>query len=508
MTAPAPALSSRSELRQLSGPYGVAMAVGFAVVVASMYASWSRFPGIWSNHHEHGMVAAAFCLWLAWRDREALLSADKPATWVLLPLIGLSLLWMVSVAISVQVVHLALAPVILLLWLWAVRGQKPMTVALPIVMTFMLAVPVWEVLTTPLQNLTVLVNELALAVSGIKADITGTSIHLASGTIIVAESCSGLNYLQSGLTLGAIYALAFTRNWRTQIKIVLVAACLALISNWIRVFGLVVIGHVTEMRAHLLREHGVYGWTIFALTIPVFALIARKIEDRDAKLQSAPLTRNEPAAAEQQTQSPLRPAAASIVAITGPLLLLLLTAAYSPAPSPEPLPGLTPSHNWVAVASQDSSWTPSLSGFTSHKRQSYQYDSTIVQVDRYVFASRAQEAEMIGYGNRIAADSLVINSRMVGPLDSNLRMVRETIIASHDLPRVTWSWYRAGGIETSSGRKAELLEFWGLLTDSPPSETIVVSTTCEPDNCKQAVAALYEVVTGKILPAGQSGATK
>lgn len=467
---------------------------------------------MWSNFHEHGFAIAPFCLWLIWRDREQLVDDNgEPVSWVLLPLVGLSMLWMLSVAISVQVIHLALAPVILLLWLWALRGNAAFFAGIPIVMIFMIAVPIWEVFLIPLQKLTVLVNQLALSLTSIKAEVTGTEIHLPAGIIEVARSCAGLNYFQSGLALGAMYALTFSKRWRTQIKIILVAVGLSLVSNWIRVFGLVIIGHVTEMRAHLLKAHGTYGWVIFALTIPVFGFIARKIEKHDE--QALTHGKEQPLSTLKRLSPPsvTMPVLATGAALSGPVLLFALQSLSSPGPLPANIIGLTPSAQWAAQATvadstapNSSSWTSGLSGFTQHKQYIYTHEATVVQVDRYVFASQDQDAEMISDGNRLAPDSLILNSRLVGPLDNTLRMVREAVVVDNGNARLVWSWYRAGGMETPSGRKAELLEFWGLISGSPPSETILVSTACSLESCTAARAALFEVVTGKPMPTSSS----
>jgi exosortase len=476
------------------------MRVGFLLVSAGMLMSWSRFPVVWSENRAHGFLVGAACAWVIWRDRHTLSADARPLPLLALLLFVLSALWMIAVSISAQVIHLALAPLILLLWFWSVRGTTATRALFPVAAAFLLAVPVWEILTPILQQLTVIVNRIVLEIIRIDAVVTGTRIQLSSGILEVAESCAGLNFLLAGLSLGAIYALLFVRDWRIQLRLVVVAAALSIVSNWIRVLGLVIIGHVTEMQSSLMGDHLVYGWIIFGLSMLIFGALAQRIEKRDPSLNR----HDEPA------PDAVVPATASsgsalfwlttAAAISGPTLLLLLKTSYSAAVSPASTPSISPMSQWVATTGSRSDWTPSLEGFSRHSRQHLHSGERVVQIDRYIFGTTTQHAEMISSDNRIAPDSLVLAERILGPLDDSFRNVREVVVSDGQMLRVIWTWYRAGGSETPMGTRAKLLEFWGLLSNAASPETVVASTTCSTKDCLEARASLHEVVVGRPLP--------
>lgn len=475
--------------------------VGFAVVLGSLWASWQRFPSVWNASREHGFAVAALVMWLVWRDRDVLLKTGTAHPLLALPLAAASVVWMLAVFISAQVVHLLLVPVILLGWLLVVRGPDTGARLLPIAALAMLAIPVWEVLLPLLQGMTVFVNSIAVRLSGIEAVITGTQIRLPFGTLEVAESCAGLNYLSSGLTLGAAYALAFLRDRRTQVKVLVLAAVISIVSNWIRVFGLVVAAHVTKMQSSLMQEHGVYGWIIFACTLPVFGWAAARIERR-AIVAGAEPTSGESNETGQPTPFDLKSVAlATGAAICGPLLLIGLSAWRSPAPMPTVLAGVTPMTGWQPAVNEGQVWVTALKGYSEHLVTHWENGGRRVQVDRFAYREQRQGAEMVSSSNRLAVDSLLRGEQTIGPLDQQLRTVRESVVQVDRSFRLAWWWYRVAGIDTPVGTKAQLLELWSAVSNAPASEIVVVSAPCGANDCAAAREAVHEVVVGSPLSA-------
>jgi len=511
MSVPVPTLHPYARAER--SPADVVAIAGFAVVVVSLWASWHRFPAVWNAHREHGFAVAALALWLLWRDRDEIARATRPPLLLAVPLLLASTLWMVGVVISAQVVHLFLAPAILLGWLATARGVSAARQALPVAVMFTLAVPVWELLLPALQQVTVMVNQLAISAIGLNAEVTGTSIKLAYGTLVVAESCAGLNYLLSGLTLGSAYALSFTTDRRTQLKLVATAAGVAIVSNWIRVFGLVIVADVTRMQSSLMQSHGVYGWVIFASTLPVFGWLAARIErshiERSQPVATSQHEASTPASgssgaagsgATSVTATNMATVVATLAAVSGPALLLTLQALHTAAPVPSQLPGVFPQADWSAVPAVADAWRPAFAGHSEHRIYGYANGARHVRADRFVYATQSQDAELVGGSSRVAPDSLVVSERVIGPLDDNLRTVRETIVADGAGFRLLWWWYRAADSNTPMGTKAQLLEFWGLLTGASPSEVIVVSAPCSKRDCLPARASVHEVVIGRPLP--------
>jgi len=264
---------------------------------------------------------------------------------------------------------------------------------------------------------------------------------------------------------------------------------------------------VTRMQSSLMQSHGVYGWVIFACTLPLFGWLAARIERSQpvaatGQEASSPVSvRGASAAPGAPLGTPNRIATivATMAAVSGPALLLALQALHTPSPTPSQLPGVFPNVEWVVVPPIADAWRPSFAGHSEHRRYAFANGTRHVRVDRFVYATQSQDAELVGGSSRVAPDSLVVSERIVGPLDGNLRTVRETLVADGTGFRLLWWWYRAADSNTPMGTKAQLLEFWGLLTGTSPPEVIVVSAPCSKRDCLPARASLHEVVMGRPL---------
>lgn len=486
----------------------VLMLVGFSGTVAS-------FPDTWNNARTHGYAVLAFCLWMVAADRR-LFSRGNSVDWpVELVAVVASMLWLAATIVGVRVVHQAMLPALFVLWATSVFGERGLRLAIPVALIFSLAVPFWEILVPSLQWMTVKANSTLIALFGLGATIDGQRIHFPFGTIEVAESCAGLSYFMSALTISVIYSRLFLRTGTASLIAITLALTLAVISNWIRVFGLVWIGYRTHMQSPLMSEHATYGWVIFAVVISFFFLLTGKIERWESGTDNrfdvwANALRSRGVVASQPV--PLRNLVVATAAVlTGPILYYGVSAIPANTDvSPDTL-GLVPAA-WSADAihpvSGDTTattraWTPNFSGYTELRQLRLTRGEYAVQLDHVIFTEQRQGAELVGGGNSIAQN--ILSERLAGPLDENLRMAREATIRTASGARLVWYWYRVAGIETPSPTKAKLLELLAFVTRRRSSELVAISAPCGATNCGEALGALYLLTTGKELT--NSGAT-
>jgi exosortase len=475
----------------------------FLLTGLAFWNTWMVLPSIWSADRSHGFVAAALCGWLIWRDREQLMAGRTPWPLALPALVALSMVWLAGVIISAEVVQIAMLPLIALTWLVAVYGLSIVPAAWPIAAVFSLAVPLWEVLVWPLQMMTVLFTSVLIKLLGIEAVIRGESISLPSGTLVVAGSCSGINYLMTAVTVATTYAMLFTKQWPTRWRVIAAAACMALLANWIRVFGLVLIAHQTKMQSPLIKEHGTYGWVIFAVAMLVFFVLASRFERQERVSAGAPQGEGHagtPYAIGTGASVPTL-AAATLAAITGPVLFAGFGALPRGAAPVDQVPGLAVTATWAPAPDSADVWRPAFKGATESRAARVSRAGVDVQLNRLVFGPSAQHGELLGSGNRIAPDSATLAERVVGPLDANARMVREAAIREGETIRLVWYWYRVANVDTPSASKARLLEIFAFATRAPGSELVTVSSVCRERDCKAATATLFAVVTGREMPA-------
>ncbi|GGW86894.1 hypothetical protein GCM10007391_20830 [Alteromonas halophila] len=143
-------------------------------------------------------------------------------------------------------------------------------------------------LSSLLQTLSVLVVSNIMGLTGIPVYVESVFVQIPSGTFEIADGCSGLRYMIVSLAISSIYIFMFIRSTSSAIKLVLLSILGALVTNWVRIAALIVIGHITEMQSSLMEDHNMFGWYLYIPFMFIFYYVANRLSDKDAG--SAPAT--------------------------------------------------------------------------------------------------------------------------------------------------------------------------------------------------------------------------
>lgn len=467
----------------------------FLPTVLSYHSFWTMEP------NTHGYVVLLGVLWLLWQERGTLrVAAGWPAP--LAVITALSLVWMLGQIAGVQAVGQIALPLVALAWTAAVFGPPAYRRLAPIAAVFLIAVPIWSALTPVLRGLTVAVSSAVLRLIRVPATIDGSLIHLTHGSFSIEDECAGLSFFLAGAAIGGLYAVRFARGTRTRVKVLTLAVFLSIAANWLRVTSLIVIGHVSEMRAAIIHSHHTYGWLTFLLfVLLVFFPLAGLIVRREHGASASP--RGQTTRGADRGDEPLsggafrgRAAArASAVAAVGPLLLWTIGALPSREPTPPALPdGLVGAFVRGGAGTRAHDWSPAYHNPSRIRSTGWSAGAVQGTLDHLVYRGQTQGAELIGYPNRIAPDSLLATERMVGPVGPERRIVNEVIVREGAGHVLVWYWYRVGGIETASPLKAKLLEIPAFFRRVDSSELIALSTVCAPGSCEAGARALAAIL--------------
>ena len=120
----------------ISGNQRAVTSIALAVTFLLLGATWLSFLQVWRDAYPHGFVVAAFCIWQLSKLRFDATDID-PQRLALLPLAGLSLLWMAAIATNIRSLHQLAAPLILLLWTLAVFGRRALERVGPVAAVFL-----------------------------------------------------------------------------------------------------------------------------------------------------------------------------------------------------------------------------------------------------------------------------------------------------------------------------------------------------------------------------------
>ena len=397
-----------------------AVCMVLAACVAACWPSFDVLVAYWNDTRAmgmtHGWLIAAIVAWLLWRKRR--LDGSGAACWpCLAAMLVLWFAWLVALRAGLQIVHLVLLPPIA--WL-AIAGAVGTGVARRFTYPlgyFYFAIPVWGSITPPLQWLTVYAVRFMLRATGVPAYFQGNVVQIPEGHFEIVGGCSGLHYFLVSLAVASLYSHIHRDPPRRHLTIVAIAGVAAILLNWIRVYTVIVSGHLTDMQSFLVRvDHYWFGWVLFGVAMTIALWVAGRV------LPAAePVT---PDAAAMQPVAGLR--WAGVTTVLGVLAVLglsvqvvgradgaatapdvagpLLAAGYLQSAN-NPVPGTELINSVPGTYFGTYFWQPRFKGATQEFHGTTADGSTPVYVA--VYASQRQGAELGYYRNSIAGPLLV-----------------------------------------------------------------------------------------------------
>ncbi len=164
------------------------------------------------------------------------------------------------------------------LWMtaiWAFAGSRNARRFVAPLGYLYVAIPVWHLSIEYLRSLTILVVSGWIRAAGLPAFIEGNLFHVPSGTFEVQEGCAGFHYALVALALAALVGVLHHRRAVPAALLVFFGLMLAVVGNWLRVFGTVVVGQSSDQNFLflLIRDHHpFFGWALFILFMaPLFS---------------------------------------------------------------------------------------------------------------------------------------------------------------------------------------------------------------------------------------------
>ncbi len=143
------------------------------------------------------------------------------------------------------------------------------------------AFPVWELISAPLQSLTALVSLWLTQMVGIPVAMDEYVIHIPEGWFEIAGGCNGLHFFIVALGIATLHGEIDRDDWRSRLLLLAIAGTLALVTNWLRVFIIIVAGHLTNMQHFLVKvDHYYFGWFLFAFALLFYVYVSARLPRR------------------------------------------------------------------------------------------------------------------------------------------------------------------------------------------------------------------------------------
>lgn len=465
----------------------------YASTVASMVEIWHR-----SDTFAHGFLVVPIFLYLVWQRRMALAQAPMTPFWpaaVLLAPIGFAwLLAKIAGALApAQFAVVALVPcaiVAMFGWAWL------RALLFPCLMLFF-AVPFGEVFVPTLIDWTANVTVLALRASGVPVYQEASHFVVPSGRWSVVDACSGIRYLIASSLTGCLFAAVMYRSPVRQVAFVAASMVVPVIANWMRAYGIVMIGHLSDNRLATGVDHLVYGWLFFGIVMVLLFAVGRFWrEDLDQPAESAAQ------AAARGATRPVQPRTAWAVAVV--LALLPWPVAYpmlvSPLGGALPTLAIQPAGAWRPTAAF-TDWTAVMQR-PSVRPQPFVFHKGGERVGVQVGLYRDQDdmTKLITSSNRLVPETGLVHVLMQTRGSAQGIDFRQSIVKA-DTPLLVRDWYWLGDHTTRSDVRAKIaLAFDKLLRRDDTSAWVIVYTPIE-EGAEAAAAARLDAFMREMQPA-------
>jgi EpsI family protein len=462
------------------------VAVLYVRTLVSLQAHWEDLDNL---AYTHGYLIVAVCAYLLFRVFRGL--ADITVTssaGALIAVTILSVLWLVMYQAGIELGHQMLLPLIAWLCIYAATGREVARRCAFTFSYFYFAIPVWSLGNELLQYLTVHAVRLMLAIGGFSAYVVDNFVHIPNGSFEIAGGCSGLHFFVVALAIAALYGELNRDSLKNRILLLALAAILAALSNWIRVFWIIAAGYLSEMQHSLIREgHYYFGWKVFAVTMIVFFVIARRFPIEPNRSIAA-------GSAQHMSRSlPVVVAASIAAAAVGPLW----AAAVAPSPTTSAVQVVLPLRiaAWSAQSNLAAEWTPQFPGADGAQVRTYR-DAGGAFIDAYaaVYGSQHQGKELHGYNNSIVGPSkmhVLAEQQLTTPVGSVNELKVQDSLGEQAL---IWYFYEVDGRRTTSGLMEQLLYGIRSLFSAPLSQVVALRTVCAAD-CGVARGRLAEFLS-------------
>lgn len=457
------------------------LVIGIVLAVPALfYRTTAQMFHVWmvNETFTHGLLIFPISCWLIWRQRNVLLQCTiKPDPRVLVLVVPVLFFWFLANAIDVQVAKqlamISLVPIML----WLLLGSTILRSVLFPVCYLFFAIPLGQALIPPLMDFTANFTVLLVQLTGVPIYQDGLFFVLPSGSWSVVEECSGVRYLIASLALGAVFAHMNYQSIRKRIVYIAAAIVVPIAANGLRAYGIVMIGHLSDMQLATGVDHLLYGWVFFGIII--FLMIYIGSFWSDSQLNHAKSSGSLTSTLPVERKKVL----ISLVFICIAAIVLSTSLAYreiQPVTGTADATTLLPQSfdSWQRQPGVDIGWAPERLTPDINIERVYRYDDDLVQLNIAHYFYQRAGAEAVSSENRLTnpygGDWKLTHS---GNLKVGEHQIAEGEIQNRGTKILVWQWYLIGDKQTSNPYVAKLYEAYNMILENRQDGSSVTIAT-------------------------------
>jgi len=435
------------------------------------------------------LPASAVLIW----GRRAQLAKIQPAASmpVMLLIVAVGLLWVVGSLTNAAIIQNFSAVALIPLSVWTILGRRVANeIAFPLCYLFFM-IPFGEFLIPPLMDFTADFTVAAVRFSGVPVYRDGLFLTIPNGPFKVVDACSGVRMLIVSLAVGVLFAHISFSSWRRRIAFIAATIFLAMVTNGLRAYTVVMIGHLISMEA--AGHHILLGYVYFGVLIIVLVVAGSRFSDK----HESDTVSIDPETSRDAPSSPRSFVSASLVLLVVVLMPITASSLHTSIASqvsvePRKLP--IAKQPWSGPTAIRSEWAPVYVG--EYIKDFGQYATIAAVVDVYIitYGYQTKGSELINSENSIFDPEHWIKVRenaMNSQLSSGQRWnYIETELLAGDRKRLIRYWYTVDNWPANSPIQIKLAELKNAIRGLPTSSSVIAVSTQFFDDVDAASAIL------------------
>nr|WP_136251741.1 exosortase A [Ningiella ruwaisensis] len=481
--------------------YCLAFLASISIIFVLSYQPFYNAVVIWIGNdiYNHCLLVLPASLYFIWEKRKQLKATDTRPSWLALIALVLQLcLYTLGTAADIQLFqHAAIFSMLpTIIWLF-IGNNLAWQIKFPLI--FMLfAIPVGEELIPFLQEITADISVEMLKWTGVPLFRSGLFIEIPKGKFLVAEACSGVSFLIASIVIGNLYAYMNLITWPYRIAFVVLSVVFPIIANALRVYGIILIAHLSDMKHAVGADHIIYGWFFFAFVLVCLLGIGeliRKIERRKHKREAPPETEKSALITARVEARPVL-----LVALFASLLLFLFQdyrMQHAQAPQLTDTKLKLPQSTFTPV-DRSINWQPQFVNAYNEQLKTYSTQNGNIHLYKAVFAG--DKGEVVSSMNKIyRQENWTLVKRRKVDID-NSTVIEEIIAGPGGEQMLLYYWYVMDSQILSGSAQVKLMQAWLKLQGlKPPSAFVALAIELkdgnEPDAVYQTLSEEIKTVT-------------
>jgi len=454
--------------------------------------------GVWlgSETYSYCFLILPISLYLIYEKHEQLtLISIKPNYWLLMPLLLGQVVFLLSDLAGIGLLTHLSAYGSLICIIGIVYGVNILKFLMFPLGYLILSVPMGEELIPVLQNVTADISVWFVEVVGIPVYREGLYIYIPNGTFEVAEACSGIRFLISMIAIGTLYAYLYYHSLWRRLVFVGLSLVIPIIANGIRAFGIIYVGHKTDMEHAVGADHLVYGWFFFSIVLVLLMAIGKfwreDLHDDNKNL-------------ELPKSAPFKPSVLSSVML---LLITLSTLAFKPLYESLVVgqnQESSPKNNLFTFIKSNAnddfvvSFNPSFDKADKQYQVELLRNSTQLEVYLAQFDVDNKESELINWANKIYdIDKLSIIKKQNIILESTNGDINATLlrlVALNGVKQNLIYWYEMSDARTSDKLTVKKTQLLNKLSGGSGGGSVVILSIDDKRSSIEQIKELAELL--------------